>query len=81
LQQADLDLKYGSKQKAYDGYVAALRQAMATTDPAKYKAALALIERAGTLQAKTEKAESLAKKFLYGAAAVGAGYEARDVLR
>jgi hypothetical protein len=81
MAQAEVDYKYGSKQKAYESYVAALRQSMADVDPAKYKAAIGLIERAGTLQAKTDKARSLAKKFLWGAGGVAAGYEAKGLLQ
>jgi len=81
MAQAEVDYVHGSKQKAYESYVAALRQSMADIDPAKYKAAIGLIERAGTLQQKTDKARALAKKFLWGAAAVGAGYEAKGVLQ
>jgi len=80
MKQAEVDFAAGSQKAAYDGYVAALRQSMADLDPAKYKAAIALIERAGTLQAKTDKARSLAKRFITGAALVGAGYEAKGLM-
>ena len=80
MKQAEVDFASGSQKAAYDGYVAALRQSMADLDPAKYKAAIALIERAGTLQAKTDKARSLAKRFITGAALVGAGYEAKGLI-
>ena len=80
LAQADVDFTYGSKKAAYDGYVAALRQTM-VGDPERYKAAIALIERAGTLQAKTDKARSLAKKIAgYGTVAT-IGYEAKGLVK
>lgn len=80
LAQADVDFQYGSKKEAYDGYVKALRQSMGG-DPERYRAAIALIDRAGTLQEKTDKARALAKKFVYGAAAVGAGYELKGAVQ
>ncbi len=81
MAQAEVDYVHGSKQKAYESYVAALRQSMADVDPAKYKAAIGLIERAGTLQGKTDKARSLAKKFIWGAGGVAAGMEIKGLLQ
>lgn len=80
LAQADVDFTHGSKSKAYDGYVSALRQSMAG-DPERYRAAIALIERAGTLQAKTDKARSLAKRFAWGGGLAVAGFEAKELVK
>lgn len=60
IQQAETDLQAGNPKKAYEGYVEALRANMAQADPERYRAAIGLIERAGNLQAKTEKARKLA---------------------
>lgn len=81
IERADVDLAHGSQDAAYKGYVSALRASMATADPEKYRAAIALIERAGTLEAKTEKAQRLAKHFVYGATAAAGFNEVRKVLQ
>lgn len=64
MKQADIDYQYGSKKAAYDGYVKALRQSMAASDPAAYKAAIELINKAGTLEERTKKVRSLATKII-----------------
>lgn len=60
IAKADADLAAGSHDAAYKGYVSAMRQSMAG-DPDRYRAALALIERADTLQARTDKARRIAR--------------------
>lgn len=80
MAQAEVDYVHGSKKTAYQGYVNALRQNM-VGDPDRYKAAIALIDRAATLQEKTDKARSLAMKIGIGGAAVGTGIEIRGLMQ
>jgi hypothetical protein len=72
-----------SQKQAYDAYVGALRsefQAGVITKE-KYLAALDLIDRAATIEARSAKAQSLAKKLIYGGAAIGAGYELKGLVQ
>jgi hypothetical protein len=72
-----------SQKQAYDGYVGALRSeySAGVISKEKYLAALALIDRAATLEARTAKAQALAKKLIYGGAAIGAGYELKGLVQ
>lgn len=80
IKDADAYYQIGNKDKALAAYSNAMRQALAG-EPGKYRAALELIDRAGTLQAKTDKARSLAKKFLWGAGGVAAGMEIKGLMQ
>ena len=79
ISNADAELKNNNTDAAYKGYVAALRQAT-SGDRERFNAALQLIDRADTLQAKTDKARALAKKLATWTVGTGAasfvGYEA-----
>lgn len=69
----------GNDKLAYELYVKAINKSL--PDSATRQAAIGLVERAGTLREQTDKARSLAKKFLTGAALVGAGYEAKGLMQ
>lgn len=85
IEQADIDLAHGNPKAAYDAYVSALRKSMGGADPERYRAAIALIERAGELEEKTAKARKLAVSWVKGAGYIGAaglGFnEARKALQ
>lgn len=72
-----------SQKQAYDAYVGALRSEFqaGVINKEKYMAALALIDRATTVEARTAKAQALAKKLVYGAGAIGAGYELKGLVQ
>ncbi len=69
----------GNDKLAYDLYVKAINKSL--PDSATRQAAIGLVERAGTLREQTDKARALAKKFITGAALVGAGYEAKGLMQ
>lgn len=72
-----------SKREAYNSYVSAMAKARrANIIPSEqYKAALALVDRATTLEDKTATIQRLMKRIAIGGAAVGTGYEIKGVLQ
>jgi len=65
----DAQMKAGNLKKALSEYESALRQEVSVADPERYKAAIALINRADTLERKS----ALAKKLATGLAVATAG--------
>lgn len=71
-----------SQREAYNAYVAALAKARRANivPPEQYKAAIALVDRAVTLQDKTARIQKLMKRIAWGGALIGTGYEVKGVL-
>ena len=75
IKHADIDASIpgkASQQKAYDGYVSAIRSQMENVDPKVYRSALEYINKAATLEEKTKRARQLAWRF-GTAVVIGAG--------